>query len=137
MAVKSQSRYQAEAEKVYLAIFQRDIPLVVQARFLAVVDRLNGTASQAELDAYYHILQAAEDLEALELAARLTGRLPLLSRKFRAMVYLAETLPENQAQFVNEHSSFLKGITSITWSGLTSIFKAMRGVWLLRRFRHG
>ena len=65
-------------------------------RFLPVIERLNAAASPAELAEYYRAVEAGADLEALELAGRLTGRLPLLTRKVQAMVALAETLPENQ-----------------------------------------
>jgi hypothetical protein len=129
--------YEAEARSIYQALFRRDIPPILLQRFLPVVKRLNANASTAELAEYYRAVEAGADLEALELAGRLTGRLPLLTRKVQAMVALAETLPENQRFFVNQRSSFFTGAATMAWAVAHTARQAVTGLRLLRGGRHG
>jgi hypothetical protein len=99
--------------------------------------QLNALVAQSEVDRCTRAILACADLEALELAARYTRRLPLLSRKFRLMAYLAETLPENQPFFVNRQSSFLRGALGVAWAALYTAWKMPAGLWWLRRVAHG
>jgi hypothetical protein len=131
---------EAEARKIYAAIFGREIPPLVLDRFVVASKRLNQSVPQAQMDSYYRAMSACNDLEALELVARYTRRytrrFPLLSRKFRLMAYLAETLPENQAFFVNERSSLLAGITRSAGGAFRTVFKMLKGLWIVRRVAH-
>ncbi|MBE2236037.1 MAG: hypothetical protein IAE85_21275 [Anaerolinea sp.] len=132
-----QHLYPAEASAIYRALFGRDIPPILAQRFLPVIERLNAAASPAELADYYRAIETQADLEALELAGRLTGRLPLLTRKMQAMVTLAETLPENQPLYVNRRSSFLAGAAAMAWAAAHSVRQGVKGLWLLRGGAHG
>jgi hypothetical protein len=78
------------------------------------------------------MLGSGSDLEALELAARYTRRLPLLTRKFRLMAYLAETLPENQALFVSHRDNFLAAFLRLAWMTLRTIYLMPKGLLALR-----
>lgn len=127
---------ETEARKIYAAIFGREIPPPVLDRFVIASKRLNKSVPQPEMDSYYRAMMACNDLEALELAARYTRKFLLLSRKFRLMAYLAETLPENQAFFVNERSSFLSGMTRSAAGVFRTVYKMVRGLWLVRRAAH-
>lgn len=126
-----------EARAIYQMLFDRAIPPILMQRFLPVIERLNAAASPAELTAYYRAVETRADLEALELAGRLTGRLPLLTRKVQAMVALAETLPENQPLYVNQRSSFLAGAAAMAWAAAHSARQGIKGLWLLRGGAHG
>lgn len=127
---------ETEARKIYAAIFGGPIPPAVIDRFVVATQRLNANVPQAEMDAYYRALLACADLEALEVAARYTRRLPLLTRKFRLMAHLAETAPETQAFFINERSNLLAGLWAAFTGGLRTIGKLPVGLWLLRRCAH-
>ena len=127
---------EAEARKIYAAIFGREIPPLVLDRFVVASKRLNQSVPQAEMDSYYRAMSACADLEALELAACYTRRFASLSRKFRLMAYLAETLPENQAFFINERSSFLSGMARAWTGGFRTVYKMLKGLWLVRRVAH-
>ncbi len=129
--------YPTEARAIYRALFGRDMPPILTHRFLPVVERLNATAGPAELAEYYRAIEAGADLEALELAGRLTGRLPLLTRKLQAMVALAETLPENQPFYVNHRTSFVAGAAAMAWAAAHTAQQAAKGLWLLRGGLHG
>jgi len=128
---------EAEGRKVYAALFGSEPPPALLARFATAARLLNSTASQAEVDRATRALLASSDPEALELAARLTGRLPLLTRKFRLMVYLAETLPQNQPYFVNRRSSLLRGLVNIAGAVLRTAWKLPIGLWQLGRAPRG
>ncbi len=113
--------------------FDRDIPPILLQRYPA-----GDRAAQRERPArpswpnIYRAVEAQADLEALELAGRLTGRLPLLTRKVQAMVALAETLPENQPFYVNQRSSFLAGVATLAWAAADTARQGIKGLWLLR-----
>jgi hypothetical protein len=132
-----QHLYLSEARVLYRALFGRAAPSILVQRFLPVIDRLNAAASAAELAEYYRAIEAGADLEALELAGRLTGRLPLLTRKMQAMVALAETLPQNQRFYVNQRSSFVAGAAAMAWAAAHTARQAVRGWRLLRGGAHG
>lgn len=127
---------ETEARKIYAAIFGGEIPLVVLNRFVVATQRLNANVPPAETDAYYRALLACDDLEALEVAARYTRKLPLLTRKFRLMAYLAETVPETQDFFINDRSNLLAGLWAAFIGGLRTAVKLPAGLWLLRRCAH-
>lgn len=128
---------EAEGRKIYTAIFGREIPPIVLDRFMAASKRLNALTAQTEVDRCTRALLACPDPEALELAARYTRRLPLLTRKFRLMAYLAETRPENQHFFINQRSSFVGGLFHVAWAGLHTVWKMLIGLWLLRSVPRG
>lgn len=133
---QSCSLCETEARKIYAVIFGRAIPPIILDRFVLASKRLNASVPQAEMDAYYRALTACGDLEALEVAARYARKLPLLTRKFRLMAYLAETLPENQLFFINERSSLLVGVWAGFTGGLRTVVKLFAGLWLLQRCAH-
>jgi hypothetical protein len=124
-----------EPQRIYTAIFNRPIPPIVEAHFLAACERLQRDVPPAELDACHRAVSAAADLEALEVAARYARKLPLLTRKFRLMAFLAETLPENQPFFIQQKN----GLAGALWLGATgslrTAFKLAKGLWLLRQAR--
>lgn len=132
-----QRRLKIEAAKIYRSIFGGAIPPVLQERFVRAAVRLHQDVSPGELEHYYRIVDSHQDLEALEYASRLTGRLPLLTRKVRAMVYLAETLPDHQDFYVNQRSSLLAGLWQLAWGSAWSLWKALKGFLMLRFGRYG
>ncbi|MCJ7679673.1 MAG: hypothetical protein MUP70_03010, partial [Candidatus Aminicenantes bacterium] len=75
------------------------------------------------------------DLEALELAARWRGRLTPLVLRFRLMVRLAETWPENRDLFINSRRRRIVGWTAAVYGGLRTAFKLIKGLFLLWRVR--
>ncbi len=77
-----------------------------------------------------------DDLEALEVACRYTRRLPILSRKVHLMVYMAETLPDYHAEFVNEHTSLAGGVKALVAGALRTGAKLTKGLVLLARLRN-
>lgn len=124
-----------EAQKIYRSLFRQDAPEIVISRFQGISERLEENLSLVDKDRYYQIIRKVNDLEALEIACRITKKMPLLSWKFHAMVYLAETLPVNQHYFVNDRTNFIKAawivFGSIIWTG----YKFIKGIWLITKIK--
>ena len=125
-----------ESQRIYHTLFHREISPVVAERFAQASARLEAHVRPAEVAAYRRAVASGADLEALELAARYTHKLPLLTRKLGLMAYLAETLPENQALFINERANFVGGLVRLGVAVLHTVWKMVKGLWLLRQVRH-
>ena len=127
---------QQEAIKVYRALFRGEPPALLIERYAAASAQLDQRADTAELALYQRWLTRVDDLEALEVACRYTRRLPLLSRKLHLMVYMAETLPDYHAVFVNERTSLAGGVKALVAGALRTGTKLTKGLVLLARLRH-
>ncbi len=125
-----------EAERIYRAIFQERIPDIVRQRFVAASSRFNARADPRALEVYYALLSIVTDLEALEVTARYTRKLPLFLAKFHIKVYLAETIPHNQSLFVKNHASVIGAWWAFLRGGVRTVFKLGKGLWLLARKKH-
>jgi hypothetical protein len=123
-----------EAEKIYRSLFGRAIPDKLRLRFIEA-SNLDRPTHLSDLDRYYEIIDGVRDLEALEIACRYTQRLPLLSRRFRIMVFLAETLPENRGYFINDHKSLVRGVRALAAGAIRTGGKLVKGMLLLRAHR--
>ena len=123
-----------EARRIYFAIFNQPVPPLVAERYAAASERLEANASSAELQAHRSAIDAPIDLEALELAARWTKRLPLLTRKFQLMAFLAETLPGNQSLFISRRDNFPAAFIRIAAMSLRTGWLMAKGLLLVRRY---
>lgn len=127
----------SEAEKIYYALFREAIPNILKYRFVEASRMIIKRFSQREQSLYIDALERISDLEALELAARRKGQLPLLCMKFTMMVFLAETLPENQKIFINhEKDKPLLGTAAIATGLMRTGYKFVKGLLLLRALKN-
>lgn len=126
---------QEEAVRIYEAIFRAPPSDTTVERFVAASNELSNAVPPEAVRSYYEAVTATADLEALELASRYTKRLPLLVAKFRLMVYLAETVPENQAHFVNERDPRGRAFIALALGAVVTLFKLGKGLLLLRKRR--
>ena len=127
---------QEEAIKVYRALFRGEPPASLVERYAAASVQLDGRADPAELALYQRWLARVDDLEALEVACRYTRRLPILSRKLHLMVYMAETLPDYHAEFVNERTSLAGGVKALVAGAFRTAAKLTKGLVLIARLPH-
>jgi hypothetical protein len=121
-----------DAQKIYKAIFKTDIPPLIEKRFLRASEKLSFYYSKKEIEEYNKALSKVSDLEALEFAARRKNRIPLLILKFRLMVYIAETVPENNRFFINLVNRRFEGKICVLFSGLKAVLKYIKGYFLLK-----
>lgn len=121
-----------EAEKIYYAIFKKKIPDFVEKQYQTIVYRIEKNHSNDIINECSKYLENVKDLEALEIAARYMGKIPLLCEKFRAMIYISETIPENYNCFFNEKNSLFKGYIVMVFATLHTIRKVIKGLFLLR-----
>ena len=126
-----------EAQAIYWALFRGESPAVLAQRYGQAARELDKLAAPRDIALVQRLLAQRADLEAAELAGRLTGRLPLLTRKFTAMTYLAETLPDHQRFFVSRRSSQVAGVAALGWASLLTAVQLARGLWLLRSAGRG
>jgi hypothetical protein len=129
--------HKQEADKIYQAIFHCPAPAALLERYVPAAQRLEQQASPDELAAQQQAVETTRDLEALEYASRFARRMPLLNYKFRLVVYLAETLPENQAFFIKDKPGLLPALFELAWAGVKSAFKLAKGYLLFSRVSRG
>ena len=125
-----------EAKRIYSAIDLSILQIFYRSINLLLSQHLNNTYSDEELNRYYQVIESSDDLLAIEVASRYLGNLELLSKKFLAVIYLSETLPENQWFFINERSNFIIGFTNLMWGTIETIYRVIKGLWLLRIREH-
>lgn len=124
-----------EAEKIYHSIFNTDIPETVKKRFNDISGVIDDSFSHDEILKYYDLVRDARDLEALELAARYLNKMPVLTEKFKVMVYLAETIPHNYSVFINETPRQVSAYASIIFAVVRTFLKISKGFMMLIRYR--
>lgn len=120
-----------EAQKIYRNIFNKDIPSNIQKHFYSLSKKIESQFSDDEIEKYNKCVSKIYDLEALEFASRRSGKLPVLTLKFKIMLYLAETVPENYSQYINEKDAFISGFFRLMVSVFRSIYKYIKGICLL------
>jgi hypothetical protein len=124
-----------EGERIYFTIFRRRIPSVILAHFNNLSEKIEARFSKEEITYYYRYLEKVNDLEALELAARHLKKLPVLTVKFKAMLYLAETLPENYTSYINDKNRSYSAHLILIAAVFRSFFKFMKGIILLIAYK--
>jgi hypothetical protein len=130
---KQHTNERDEAERIYRAIFRAPIPSDVRDRYCRATKTLFSGFSPEEEQAFAELLREVSDLEALEIAARQRNKIPQLVHRFQLMVHLAENLPANQRVFVNSFDRRISGFFSLGFGGVRTLYKFMKGYFLLRR----
>jgi|Deesub1362A_J573_1020465.scaffolds.fasta_scaffold05432_3 hypothetical protein len=123
--------HESEAERIYKTFFGTKVPESIQKQFNTISGKIDSLFNSEEIRKYNKSILQIHDLEALELAARYFKKLPILTLKFKVMLYLAETLPVNYSKFINEKDGPFIGCLLLFYSLLRSAFKFMKGTCLL------
>jgi hypothetical protein len=124
-----------EAERLYHTLFQRPIPDVLEVRFREASRQVFAGFTDEEKARYEYALKTVSDLEALEIAGRHGGRFRLLTAKLSVMMFLAETLPDHQDDFVNQTSAPFRGMVAVAKGSLKTAYKLIKGHYLARTVR--
>jgi hypothetical protein len=128
-----QEMLELEASRIHRAVFRTAIGTVVRERFVAAAASHNRRIDAAAGVEYYAAIKAVSDLEALEVACRYAGRMPLLSKRMLLMVYLAEASPEYQTLIVNHSTKRLLGWCAVMAGAVSTACKLVKGRILLAR----
>ncbi len=125
----------SEAARIYMTIFNTNVPEQIEKHFEITSKKIENLFSEEEVKKYFESIERVRDLEALELAARYLKRIPLLTEKFKIMVCLAETLPENYNKYINERDNRFLGYLLLICAGFRSIYKFVKGLFLLMVYK--
>jgi hypothetical protein len=120
-----------EAEKIFSSIFNSPPPPLLKERYLEAAQRFSKNYTATEIAECQKAIGKIGDLEALELAARHTGKLPLLVLKFRIMTYLAEGSPLSRKFYINDTDAPMTGWFSLFYGGMRTAAKLVKGILLM------
>lgn len=126
-----------DAQRTFSMLFPGPMPVVLESRFREAWNLVGSTYTVEEQLELHRAMESVSDLEALEFASRILGRLPALSAQVRLMAFLAETLPEQFSYYVNPVDSICTGWAALAWAGARSAWKLVKGLCLLWRLDVG
>ncbi len=76
------------------------------------------------------------DVEAIEMASRLKFANNLLKRKIHILIYLAETIPQNFETFISVKNRRLFAFINLAYNFVRTIYKFVKGKFLLNRYKN-
>jgi hypothetical protein len=117
-----------EADHIHRALFGRAAPADLQRQYVSAMRDAPVVSAFPPLD---RLMEADVDLEALELALRRRQPRNALTQRFQVVCYLAEVQPANYGRFVTERRRFLEGALTLGMHVVRSMFKLVKGRWLL------
>jgi hypothetical protein len=126
----------SDAEKIYKAIFKGSIPPSIEEKFQKAFEALAAGFPEVRVEEYKTAVEGIHDIEALELAGRYRKKLPLLVHAFEIMVYITETVPGNQSEFINFKTRTIFGFLLMAYGGCRSTVKFLKGLFLLRKIKN-
>ena len=122
-----------EGERLHDSIFGSRIPEPVLQKYIEAHNYYLTSPDKAELIWMSKVIQLGFDLEALEIALRFSNRYHLLVRKTKILVYITEAFDAYRPHFVNEDSQRLRAMVTLTFHGLRTASKFLKGKFLLWR----
>jgi hypothetical protein len=123
-----------EAAFFHHCLFRSPIPEVVARRYASAHDSCLGQSLPMQQIRTETIVQRRLDVEAIELALRLRHRQNVLTVKLHILCYLCEPHAAYADIFVNRRAGTLRALGSLSCQSLRSIWKLIRGTYLIGRF---
>ena len=127
----------AQARRIFFAIFREEVSLKLMDRFVQGYPLVFGGYADEAKNELSRIIDSTEDLEAFEFASRLLRRFPLLTLSFRYVFALAECEPTFRRQMINRSQNRWQAWVALITAGAASVFKLLKGLFLLLRFERG
>jgi hypothetical protein len=121
-----------EASALHRAAFGRDVPNEVAQKYVEAHHVVRSLVDITESNWMQRVLAKRIDLEALEVSLRSRQPDHVLCHKFKLLVYIAESFPQYYVDFVNEERRRFEGFYSLALYGLRTVYKYLKGRWLLR-----
>jgi hypothetical protein len=125
----------AEAEYLHRAIFRRPLPQIVADRYARLHDVCFASADAAQRRTVREIVARQLDAEAVECALRMRAPRHLLTTKVHALLYLVEVRRDYYPIFFNERDAHIRGKVAVVGAVLRTVAKAVKGAYLVRRYR--
>jgi len=121
-----------EASAIHRAAFGRDVSEEVAQRYAEAHQGALLRVDITESTWMQRALEEGADLEAFEVVLRSREPDHVLCHKFNLLIYIAEAFPDHYVDFVNEEPRRSEGFYSLAFHGLRTVYKYLKGRWLLR-----
>ena len=125
-----------EGELLHTSIFGSPIPEPVLQKYIEAHQYYLTSPDQSELSWMNKVIRLKFDLEALEIALRFSNPRHWLVRKVKILVYITEAFDAYRLFFINEHPQRWRAILTLTFHGLKTSGKFLKGKFLLWRLNH-
>lgn len=135
-AVESEQALIAQAHYLSDELFGARAPDALATAYARAHAHALGVFEGAECGVVDSLVRLGLDLVAVEYAMRIREPTNLLTKKVRIFVYLAESHPDYFAFFINDRdSSVYRSIGALILEMFRSGWKALKGLWLIWRYR--
>ena len=122
----------AESHALHRALFGGDAPAELAKRYVDAHAFQLRRVTEVEQAWMKSVVSRRADLEALEVALRLSGADHVLTRKAKVLVCLAEASPEYDRTFVNREDATARALVALAVAAVRTASKAVKGAILLR-----
>lgn len=129
---ETDTRLEREARALYRVILKRDPDRRLVDRYVRANHSLCG---DEEIPRFSELVDRGVDLEAMEFAWRLKDARNPLTRKVHIMIYLAEAIPVNFPAFFNSRRRRFGALFILFRHFLRSVYKGVKGLVLLKRWK--
>lgn len=123
-----------QAEFLHEKIFGRPISQDIRAAFISANMTLLKDAEELATINIGLILQRSMDVEAIEFALRRRDARNLLTKKILILCYLTESRGAYYGNFVNDQHRPIKAFISLSLETCRSLYKLLKGIWLIRMY---
>jgi hypothetical protein len=127
------SHLKAEGELLHYSIFRSRIPEPVLEKYIEAHNYYLTSPDESELDWMAKAVGLGLDLEALEIALRLSNTCHPLVRKARILVHITEAFDAYRPRFINEAPRRWGAIAILAFHAFQTMTKYLKGKFLLWR----
>ena len=123
-----------EARHLHKIFFESEVPVEVISRYVAACRTCLPEADPREAAGVAEAMARGLDMEAVEFGLRLRGR-TLLKNKIQVLFYLCEVRRDHLGFFFNTDETRVLAVARLLAALARSGFKAVKGIWLVKRYR--
>jgi hypothetical protein len=127
------AQLRTEGELLHISIFGNQIPEPVLQKYIEAHNYFLTSPEKSDLNWMNKVIQLKFDLEALEIALRFSNPYHPLVCKVKILVSITEVFDAYQPLFINIHTRRIRAIVTLTFHGLRTVGKVLKGKFLLWR----
>jgi hypothetical protein len=131
-----EERTRNEGAQLARAVFGIELSLDAARRYSDAIRVLgvgNGDGAASDANLLARAIARGADLEAIELALRLTRRQNAITHRVHILSFLIESDAKHAERFRNTDRARLRAFRSLAWHTLRGLWKFLRGRWLISR----